>query len=164
MAKSFNNFAQLTAHINKQVEIALKNDVANTVKEEMIERVEQDVYAKYTPNNGEPWRYERRRDKGGLSDVDNMHHRTERELDGVKLIVTNETKDDDTGQPIASLVEHGNGKNGLHYTYQNNRSGDADDYLSARPFQAKTIEELNSSGEAKEALKRGLRGLGMNVL
>ena len=155
--------AQLNNYINKQLEQVLKNDVSPIIKEKESEMVEQEVYAKYTPNNGEPWRYERRKERGGLADTNNMKTYTKEEGNNVKLTVTNETRDDDTGELIANLVEFGNGYNGQQYDYQHNRSGDAYKYLNARPFQRETIKALNGSNEVKQAVKRGLNNSGIKT-
>lgn len=162
MVKNFNNMAQLNSYINKQLEKVLKNDVSPVIKEKESEMVEQEVYAKYKPNNGEPWRYERRKEHGGLADINNMKEYINVKNNKVNLEIVNETTGDE-GYLIADLVEGGDKKNGKEYKYKNNRSGDAQDYLNPRPFQEKTVEALNSSSEIKQAVRRGLNNLGIKT-
>jgi hypothetical protein len=71
MSKSFNNLKDLFAHVEKQMQSTLKNEVAERVIQEMSETILEETYEQYTPSGKEP--YERRGLRGGLADPSNMH-------------------------------------------------------------------------------------------
>lgn len=160
--KNFKNFDEMNKFFNKNIASVMENEIAQTIKQKESEMVEQEVYQKYTPSNGEPWIYNRRRQNDGLADTRNMEHKVEIINDMVKLTVTNVTGgSDDANMRIANLVEHGDG-NGGNYDYKSNRSGDADKYLSPRPFQARTLEELSKTSELKNVMSKALKARGIN--
>lgn len=154
---------ELNKEINKILLEAMngKSSVtANVIKETESDMVEREVYAKYQPNNGKPWVYERRGKDGGLADTDNMFHEAAQIGDKVKMIVLNLTPFNEeynfdnyrAGDTLANLVEGGDKKHGAEYTFKNNRSGDAQNYLDARPFQEETFKTLNDNKDHVNAL------------
>lgn len=165
---------ELSRELNKLLIETLNNQksvTANVIKETESDMVEREVYAKYTPNNGEPWEYQRRRKDGGLADIDNMVHEAA-QIDGkVKLKVINLTPFNEeynfdnyrAGDTLANLVEGGDRKYGAEYSFKNNRSNDADKYLQARPFQQETVKTLEGNKDHVDALKLDLMMKGLRV-
>ena len=133
--------------------------------------VEREVYAKYTPNNGEPWVYQRRKKDGGLADKNNMVHEVAQIGDKAKMQILNLTPFNENynfdnyrpGDTLANLVEGGDKKYGAEYTFKTNRSGDAYKYLGARPFQQETVKELERNGDHLDALALDLMMKGLTV-
>jgi hypothetical protein len=163
---TYDSFEALFAGINKDIENAMRNEVAEVVKKVESEKVESEVYNKYKPStsDGEPWRYERRKTNGGLADTANMIPKTNLITNGVELTVENITEGSQDSFKISDLIEGGDGTSGKQYQYKTNRDGTAYQYLKARPFQRKTEEELAKTGEHEKALKVGLRRNGLDVL
>lgn len=163
----FTTIKQLESHINKLMRDAMNNEVAKAVKNKEQETVITEVYDKYSPSSpdGEPWEYERRGTKGGLADQKNMKHKVVSlgKAGGMKLSVENQTKGKDENIYISDLVEGGDGYNGLEYNFKSNRDDTAGQYLRARPYQQKTAEALEQSGEHVEALIKGLVRQGVDV-
>ena len=159
----FKNLTELNKYINQQMKNALQNEVAQVVKNKEQEKVVTEVYEKYTPNNGEPWVYERRGTSGGLADQRNMKSKVKNIKDGVELSVENVTKGKDEKVQISDLVEFGDGYRGLEYDYKENRDDTADQYLQSRPFQERTVDELAQTNEHVKAMKNGLIRQGLNV-
>jgi hypothetical protein len=164
----FTTIKQLETHINKLMRDAMNDEVAKVVKNKEQEMVVTEVYDKYSPSSpdGEPWVYERRGSKGGLADQKNMKHKVVSlgNVGGLELSIENKTKGKDENIYLSDLVEGGDGYNGLEYNFKSNRDGTADQYLRPRPYQQKTVEALEQSGEHVEALKKGLIRQGLDVL
>lgn len=162
----FKSLTELNKHLQKQLKDALNNEVAEVIKSEEQRKVKTEVYDKYNVVKGEqkePYVYQRRGSSGGLSDKKNMKSRTKNVRNGAELSIENKTKGKDENIYISDLVEGGDGYNGLDYNFKSNRDGTAEQYLQARPFQQKTVESLEQSGEHVEALKNGLQRLGLDV-
>ncbi len=168
MVKKIKNMAELNKHINKILVDSLNKEnnlVANEIKYTEAEMVEQEVYAKYAPDNGEPFVYQRRGDKGGLADVSNMEHTAQKSKGKVSMNVRNMTppnpKFNDNqlkDGEVADLVENGDGANGLNYSYPDGS------YADARPFQSETVEELKNNKKLRDALKIELRKKGIKTI
>lgn len=162
---TFYNLNNLSKFLNGKIADAMKTDVAETVRNVEQKNIDDTVYSGYRPStsDGEPWRYERRRDNGGLRDRKNMVADVQVTSDGVKLLVENITTGSQDNFRIDDLVEYGDGTNGKEYGYKRNRDGTADQYLRGRPFTRNTIEELERTGEHVDALINGLRKNGIEV-
>lgn len=165
MAKSANNMRELEFYLLNAVKDTMENEVAHLVKEEQSRQVHKEVYRKYTPNNGEPWVYKRRKDKKGLSSTENMEAIfLPIGIRGYEMQLFNWTPSDDGTFNIADLVEGGQrGLSGNSYSYLYNRSGDADDYLRPRPFMQKTQEDIESNDKVVNVFKRGMRRNGFDT-
>jgi hypothetical protein len=163
----FATLKQLEKHIEKLMREALNTEVAEVVKNKEQQKVITEVYDKYSPStpNGEPWEYKRRGLNGGLADKKNMKQKVKRTGKNAELELTieNKTKGKDENMYISDLVEGGDGYNGLEYQFKNNRDGTANEYLQPRPFQQKTVEELEQSNDHVDAMKKGLQRLGLDV-
>lgn len=166
--KRARNMAELKKQINEKLLAELKKDnlVAEIIKHTESDMVEQEVYDRYDPkSDGEPWVYERRRDRGGLADVTNMKHETT-ETDGkVKMNIRNMTpphpsfnENNLKAGEVADLVEGGDGANGLRYS-----NPDGGSYSEPRPFQQETINELSRNKEHVQAMKTLLKDMGIKV-
>lgn len=155
------------AKINKQlmpkVDDALTREVFAEVRNEEAATIQEVVYGVYTPH-----RYRRRGKNGGLGDADNIQIKGGTAKGG-RLAVVNTTPPNPGGcgrtgmvtvdKSLPSLVEHGQGYHGHAYDFA--QSGG--DYLSPRPFTAKTVERLKESKAHITALKDGLRRQGVKV-
>jgi hypothetical protein len=162
----FKSLTELNKYLQKQIKDALNNEVSEVVKSEEQKKVKTEVYDKYNVVKGEqkePYVYQRRGSSGGLSDKKNMKNRVKNIKDGAELSVENRTKGQDENIYIADLVEGGDGSFGLDYDYKSNRDGTQGQYLQARPFQQRTVEALEQSGEHVEAMKKGLIRNGLDV-
>lgn len=139
---NFNSLSELERYLNKKIAVALKNDVAETVKETMKKEIEDVVYSVYSPKM-----YERKMSQGGLTDEDNMEVTM---LDDNTMRVENVRSDD--GKNVAETVITGHGYNfGFEY------AGVPRDFIQS------TKDELESSGAHADALIRGLRKQGLDV-
>lgn len=129
----------LQKDINKVMDV--NGEVAEEVKKIMREHVITDVYNAYP----EPFSYVRRRDAGGLSDIDNI--KVVKISDGIELI--NETKDSEGNKWITPIVESGKGYDHWRDSF-------------ARPFNKNTQEELDR-GKSKEIIIKSLKKKGWNI-
>lgn len=148
--------AQAIAQIKPKVDAALADEVANAVKKNEAESIEQQVYGVYKPKD-----YPRRGTKGGLGSKENMVAI----VAGGVLTVTNETPPASgdgytTDKQLDILVEYGDGYSGNFYDFGSNGGGR---YLFARPFTLHTIESLRGNKDHVEALRAGLKQRGLNV-
>lgn len=156
---------ELNAQIKAQLESVMRNEVAQVAKETESDMVEKEVYDRYRPTeDGEPWIYKRRgtdQGSGGLGDINQMETSVSRTVHGVEMTVANHaTGQQESGMEIAPLVEGGDGAHGLQYQHKGDGTGN---YLKPRPFQEEAQTELENSGKAVDALKRGLRARGVDV-
>lgn len=163
---TFKTMKEVEDYIKKQMAETMKQEVAYVVKKTESEKVYSEVYDAYKPKNGEPWRYRRRKKNGGLADTRNMKHKVTTNDNDVELSVENTTKSAHAKYGwfrIDDLVEYGDGHNGKQYIYKTNRDGTAWQYLRARPYTAKTIEELKNNKAHIEAFKRGMKKRGIDI-
>jgi len=161
MGKSFKNTAALFKYIQKQINETLEDDVAKEVKQVEHDAVEKVVYDSYTPNV-----YDRRRDDGGLSDINNM--KNNKVAEGV-LIISNETKAHPTktnasgkvyksknkGKKLTPIIVEGGADN---YDFPRNRA-----YIESRDFIQETKDMLEQDGKHWTALKIGLLKRGIKI-
>ncbi len=148
----YSNFKDLEEAICKKVSNSLNSDVAKAIKVEESKEIKNTVYDVYTPSF-----YERRKNNGGLSDVNNMHHEV---FDGI-LKITNETPvnpirkaegsfyDRAFDYELDKLVEYGN--TGLYP-------------MPERPFTKNTIIKLNQNKKHVKVLKKSLKNQGLDVI
>jgi hypothetical protein len=132
----------LEAAINKKIASVLKNEIAKEVVETMQEHVQTDVYDAYDPVYPE----KRRMYNGGLIDPDSIEIQV---VDDNTISVENIAYDGDKNVPL--IVE-----SGIGYTYAY--------HGGARPFTEKTREELASTDRLKNAMKKGLKNRGLDVI
>lgn len=140
---TFRNMKDLNAYLQKQVQAALENEVAETVKDVMQDHIQKDVYDAYTPKQHIRDGYD-----GGLIDRDNIESRSIK--DGIE--VENVTKHD--GKYIPAVIETGEG-----YTY----SGYGYGYEEERPFIANSKKDLQDNKQHVKALKDALKKKGIRV-
>lgn len=151
---SFTNLDDLQNYLEHTFANSLENsaEVERVLESAMRESVMEHVYGAYAPVE-----YERRGDKGGLSDVDNMTI-TDVSVSGgkVKILFENLTQGADNlqGEYTGDLIEFGEGYGGKHWDTQGAWS-------EPRPFSAKAADELrNNPEELKRAIKTNLEGRG----
>lgn len=152
-----NNLKELEKLINQKIAKALADDVAETVKDVMQEKVQTEVYDAYTSHSDHPDKYVRRGMQGGLQDRKNMKS----EVIDNTLIVENKTRMADTGYELSGLVEYGNNAGYGSYDYPLAKNSEGS-FLKPRPFISETRLEV-SKGKAEDALKRGLKKQGLSV-
>ena len=136
--------------IEKMANESLQNEVAEIVKQEMIEAINKSVYDAYIPSQ-----YTRRGTKGGFKDIRNLRSSVE---DG-ELKVWNITRavGDDKGQYLDKILVDGD-----KYTWGYSRI-----YQSQplpRDFIQATYNRLIQSKAHKEALKTALQKRGLTVV
>lgn len=139
---SFKNLKELEKYINEQAKKALQNGkhVKNTVIETGKKHVDEDVYSYsvYTPKI-----YKRTGLLRESWDVENTD-------DGIAVFNTRT----DGEKYIPKTIEYG-----INYDY----SGYGYAYEKPRPFIANAREELHNSNALKEAMKKDLKDIGLDV-
>lgn len=133
---------KLFAELQKRINVAQTTDVAATVREEMIDQIEQEVYSVYDPKI-----YERKKDNGGLTDDDNIDSYM---TNATTLVV--ESNRFDGSKNVGEVVVTGEG-----YNYGFPYNGVERDYVEA------TRDSLEATGSHVDALVRGLKRQGINV-
>lgn len=160
------NLSELKAELEKRIENALVNEVADTVKEVVHKHILSDVY------NSPQGRYKRRGEYNGLGDEDNLFAQLVKKN---MLSVENITKTNpylngiDTSLTFSynSFTERGYSSHmDKDYLAPIIESGNGYDYNSpgARPFMQNSYEELIAFGSHIKAMKEGLRRQGLTVL
>jgi len=148
------NWKQLENLIQKQITSVLQKEVVEEVKRVMTEDggvIDKEVYDKYTPysTDGRTPYYQRTYElKNPNNIISNMVS------DNIVAIRSDRTEG---GRNIYEVIEYGKG-----YTWGYTRN--LDEEIGARPFHEKTKDELIRSGRHIEAMKRGLRSRGLDVL
>lgn len=163
---TFANFGELEKFLKDKIANALENEVAEIVRDHQQIAIEDVVYSRYNVVDGvhqDPYVYERRRDRGGLSDRHNMIGTIDYTTDGVRLSIENITKGADSNFEIAGLIEYGDGWQGKEYEYKRNRDNTAYQYLNPRPFIQTTRDRLRQSGDHVRSLRDGLIRQGIVV-
>lgn len=135
------------AELQKRINIAQTTDVATTVREEMKDQIEQEVYSVYTPDESKPNSYKRKKEDGGLTDDDNIDLYM---TDTTTLVVESNRFDGDKN--VGEVVVTGKG-----YNYSFPYSGRPRDYVEA------TRDSLETTGVHVKALKQGLQRQKLNV-
>lgn len=157
MAHVCKSLKELEKALQGKVEIALLTDVAETVRDVMLDHIIEDVYDEYTP-----FEYSRRNNENGLMDGNNINA----SIEGNTLIVENNTlgkpyyregkelkRSQNADQEIAGVIESGQGYDIHDWEY---------DGIS-RPFIENTRRELVDYDWHKKALKQGLQKQGLEV-
>lgn len=136
---TFKNLDDLMKHIEKDVQDALKHEVAEEVKETMSQAVQTSVYDVY-----DPFVYTRRFNNGGLMSTSNMNSR----VDGNTLTVANETPLDNgrTDYSLTDIIVNGLGRQPF-----------------SRNFISQTEENLDITKNHVWAMKQGLNNRGYDV-
>lgn len=136
------DLAMFTAKLNTAVQSAMEGPVADTAKAFLADAVETEVYDVY-----DPVYYERKKNEGGLSDIDNME--ATYDAANMTLEVEDVRRDEETGRLVAPVVESGRG-----YRYFS---------PGARPFHKVAEENMAKTGELERALEYGLRQAGFDA-
>lgn len=135
------NMKELEKLLQQRISKALQQNVANTVKQVMKEKIEEEVYSVYEPVPTEYGGYERQRERGGLLDEENME---------VKMLNENtlsiENVRSDNGKNVAETVITGKG-----YDYDFPYNDVPRDFIEA------TREELRNTNEHVASMYQGLK-------
>ena len=131
-------------------------DITPAIAEEM-KNIEQEVINEVVYNAYSPTYYERRYEKGGLSDKENMEHDIEETANGFIVSVKNITKGNDeyseaegyTDGYIADIIEEGKG-----YGY------DLDSVIGARPFTEISQNVIDYTDKIENTIIRELKKKG----
>lgn len=137
---TFNNLNSLLSYVEKQIQDTMRNEVADTVKDNMSEAVHTSVYAAYTPEY-----YSRRMNNGGLSDIHNIR-----------------MTEIDNGISVHDAAPLDNGRNDYDLDDIIVNRG-VRGYPHGRDFYSETIEQLEENGDCEMALKAGLKNRGIEV-
>lgn len=153
---------KLQEQLVPKIDSALSKEVLQAVSDAEGKAIYDEVYS--MPTSG---RYTRRWDNGGLLDPDNVQG----SVANGTLAVVNVTKPNPylnginrygglsttpSSASLAGIVEHGTyDPHGAGYDYWKD--------AEARPFTAKTVEDLKKSGAHIAALKKGLQRQGIKV-
>lgn len=152
--KSIKNLKKV---LQGRVDIALKEDVTDVVRDVMTDHIVTDVYEKYSPKT-----YQRRENCDGLLDPNNISS----SVDNGKLSVKNDTlgskyynhgneikTSQNYNKPIADVIETGKGYDIEGWEYDN----------VPRPFMSNTYDDLQKNKHHIEAMRNGLRKQGLKV-
>ena len=136
---TYKNINDLFKRIEKDIQETLVNEVADTVKDEMKQAIDDTVYSTY-----EPEYYKRRGEQGGLLDEDNI---TVTELEnGILLRNTAPLDNDDAAYDLDHIVIDGSGNQPF-----------------PRDFIEETKERLEDNKAHVEAMVQGLKKKGYDV-
>lgn len=136
---TFNNLNDLLKHIEQDVNDTLENEVAETVKDDLLVSIHNDVYAAYSPEH-----YKRRMVNGGFSDRSNLKATV---YDGVLKVRDVAPLDNGrTDYALDDIIIHGYGNQPF-----------------ARDYISRSKERLKDNGDHIEAMKQGLKEKGYNV-
>ena len=142
----YDDINELLNDIKSDIEETLMDEVLDEVKEIELKHVEEDVFSVYSPKIYE------RRGNGGIDDPDNIVG----EVNNMQLEVDNVTRFNDGygtynhGTGLADLINDGDSLNGYFYDYSGS-------FNQPRPFIDNTIEEIEKTDGAENALANGLR-------
>lgn len=150
----FNSLSALETYLKNAIDVALENQVADKVKDEVTSSASKIVYGAY-----EPEFYSRR---GSLEQKENIGtYVSGNVLTATMNHVFNEGYDTTNhGYGLAALIEYGHGAGGF-YDYPFSRKRPT--FLAPRPFVETSIDRMESSGTHIRALKDGLQSQGINV-
>lgn len=136
---TFNNLNDLFKHIEEDVNNTLENEVAETVKDDLLVSIHNDVYSAYSPEH-----YKRRMVNGGFSNRSNLEATV---YDGVLKVRDVAPLDNgQTGYALDDIIIHGYGNQPF-----------------ARNYISRTEERLRDTKDHVEALKSGLKKRGIDV-
>lgn len=163
MAKSFSNWKDIEVYLRKHIDDTLNNEVAKSVKEQVMVAVDEAVY-----QSGSPAVYKRRggNDYGGmgnpigsgsLADQNQMNHI----VNNGELVVTNDAERNkdykfagigyDTNKSLTENIVEGYGDRSRWYN-------------QPRDFMEEARENLRRDKYHVEAMKIGLKKRGLEVL
>lgn len=151
----YRSLAELKEDIQALVEDALRNEVADAVKDYEALAIKDVVYDVYEPKDYERRKYE----KGGLAAPENMKEY----VSNGTLYVDNLTPFNEgygsynSGVGLAELVEYGDGGGGYHYEFPGK------EFRRPRPFTQETIDRLKADKLHVKVLQNALRARGLNV-
>ena len=150
------NLKELEKELYKRINIALDEDVADTVKEVMTDHIIQDVYDAY-----EPTAYQRRYDDGGLLDPDNiiatLGNNGEMLVQNITLgseyyyipSIKRSFRSANVDNFIAPIIEYGKGYDVVD--------------IFPRPFIQNTHDDLEENHYHTQAMKQSLKKQGLEV-
>lgn len=138
---TFKNLNELFAYIEKDIQDTMVNEVADEVKDEMVTAVETSVYRVY-----DPVQYNRRYGNGGLGARENMQVTEIPNGISVRDIAPLDNGRTDTGYMLDDIVVNGLGRMPFE-----------------RDMYSECKEQLEITGNHKEALKQGLKNRGYKV-
>lgn len=143
---NISKFSDLERALKKIVQDAMEDEVATKAIELGVKNVASEVYAKYTPysSDGVTPHYERTYELMSSFEYNPIHNGIE---------VYNDRSEG--GRNIAEVIETGVG---FLWGYTRN----LDEEIGARPFMAKTREDLKY-GEFKKSLEKGLNVRGIDT-
>ena len=145
---TFSNIKDLRKYLEQNITSVLENEMSDTVKGSMAEAVDRTVYSTYRPKM-----YQRRQDRGGLSDKDNMTAT----VDGNILEVENNT-------PLNN--DHGINRSGKTLT-EIVTSGENYMFSGAfevpRDFIEETRRDLKENDTVRKTMKTALQKRGLDV-
>lgn len=136
---TFKNLDDLFAYIEKDIQDAMMNEVADEVKDEMVNAVETSVYRVY-----DPVQYSRRYGNGGLGARENMQ--VTEIPNGISVRDIAPLDNGRTDYALDDIVVNGLGRMPF-----------------PRDFYSECKEQLEITGNHKEALKQGLKNRGYKV-
>lgn len=136
---TFKNLNDLFKYIEKDIQQVMLDEVADEVKDEMVNAVETSVYRVY-----DPVQYSRRYGNGGLGARENMQ--VTEIPDGISVRDIAPLDNGRTDYELDDIVVNGLGRMPF-----------------PRDFYSECKEQLEITGNHKEALKQGLKNKGYNV-
>lgn len=148
---TFDNLDSLLAHVQKQIDDTMVDEVADAVVDTMKAEIQNTVYGVYQPHV-----YNRRFDNGGLLDENNIKVtpvKNEIEVKNVTPVNTAYGYSGSSSDLLDEIIVSGSG-----YTYDNGGA-----YLKPRDFYAETIMDLKLKGNHTTALKKGLKKRGIDT-
>ena len=139
MGRTVDSLQELERLLTQDINKTLRDEVEKVARHTLKENVIEEVYNKYDPKV-----YER---TGGLIQDSNISS----QIESVDTLVVHSTREDD-GRDIGKIIETGDG-----YQFNSEISG------VPRPFHKITADELRE-GKAEDAMRRGLKKLGHDVV
>lgn len=153
---TFKSLKDLNVYLEKQITQTMQKEVAEAVKDEMVEQIDKVVYDAYEPYNltGGDHHYHR---TYKLKDKDNMKATM---IDDNTLAVENVRKDEHTGRDVTPVIVDGG-----PYTWgkASGYTRDLDAEIGARDFIQGTREGLSRKKSHVKALKDALKKQGIKV-
>lgn len=148
---TFDNLDSLLAHVQKQIDDTMVDEVADAVVDTMKAEIQNTVYGVYQPKV-----YNRRFGNGGLLDKDNIKVTPVKNGIEVKNVTPVNTAYGYSGSSsdlLDKIIVTGSG-----YRYDNGGA-----YLKPRDFYAKTVMDMKLMNQPIDALKKGLKKRGIDT-
>lgn len=150
----FKSLSALESYLKNAIDIALENQVADMVKDEVAASASEVVYDAYNPSQYSRRLSLEREENIGIYVSGNVLTAT------MNHVFNEEYKTDNHGYGLAYLIEYGHGAGG-YYDYPYSRKTPT--FLEPRPFVETAIERMDSYKTHVHALKEGLESQGINV-